>query len=351
MGSEAINQWQRNQFLTYEEKYQEYLAGRKTDETLIEPIFKNLIQGAITPQALIKSLKIFPEIFISTNEGGSFVGSHSMQEQAMQFFSLLNMSWDGTDLRNNTQGNGFICAVNPRGTVNLSMQPNVYYDFINNGQAKGIGFLARFLTATPISLMGTRLYKEPNSLQCEAYMEFSNRITKLLNTERNYEFGHLKPTLITLSPEAKKLWIDFYNITEKQLGLELESIKSWGAKCADNVSRLACQFQIFKDNKVEVDQECMVSAIRVMEYYLNEQLRLEQSSDLINKKKMLEWLIKECKSKSYLIEYEIKQKCPNQFRNSDPTRKAIIENLILEGMLQRKQMDKTYIFVHPELLV
>ena len=178
------------------------------DEIIPEPKLKSLIQGAITPQALIKSLKAHPEIYISSNEGGSFVGSHSMKEQSMNFLSQLNSAWDGSDLRNNSQTNGFICATNPRATVNLSMQQNVYLQFIDNGQAKGMGTLARFLIARPTSLMGTRFYEEPKS-ENPALARFNNRIIQLLDAARNYEYDFLKPRILKLTPKAKELWITF----------------------------------------------------------------------------------------------------------------------------------------------
>lgn len=151
MASKGISDWQRKQFTIYEEENRNYQAIKKIsrDEFLPEPQLKSLIQGAITPQALIKCLKNHPEIYISSNEGGNFVGSHSMKEQSMNFLSLLNQAWDGSDLRNNTQSNGFMSATNPRATVNLSMQQNVFNEFIGNGQAKGMGTLARFLIAKP----------------------------------------------------------------------------------------------------------------------------------------------------------------------------------------------------------
>jgi hypothetical protein len=351
MASKGITDWQRKQFTIYEEENRNYQAIKKIskDEIIPEPQLKSLIQGAITPQALIKCLKAHPEIYISSNEGGSFVGSHSMKEQSMNFLSLLNQAWDGSDLRNNTQSNGFMSATNPRATVNLSMQQNVFNEFIGNGQAKGMGTLARFLISKPTSLMGTRFYEEPKPIN-QCMLSFSNRIIQLLETPRNYEYEYLKPQVLTLSPEAKELWISFYNSIEKELVHELESIKAWGAKCADNASRLASQFHAFKGNGLVIDSDCMISAIKVLGYFLNEQLRLEQSGDLVHKQKMLDWMIKEYKEKGFIIEYEIQQRCPNDLRKKKDSRERILNALIDDGFIQRNGFDKTYIFVNPKLL-
>jgi hypothetical protein len=351
MASKGISDWQRKQFTIYEEENRNYQAIKKIsrDEFLPEPQLKSLIQGAITPQALIKCLKNHPEIYISSNEGGNFVGSHSMKEQSMNFLSLLNQAWDGSDLRNNTQSNGFMSATNPRATVNLSMQQNVFDEFIGNGQAKGMGTLARFLIAKPTSLMGTRFYEEPKPIN-QCMLGFTNRIIELLETPRNYEYDYLKPQILTLSPEAKELWIAFYNQIEKELVHELESIKAWGAKCADNASRLASQFHAFKGNGLAIDADCMISAIKVLEYFLNEQLRLEQSGDLVHKQKLLDWMIKEYKDKGFIVEYEIQQRCPNDLRKKKDFREKIIKSLIDDGFIQRNGLDKAYIFVNPKLL-
>jgi Protein of unknown function (DUF3987) len=352
MASKGINDWQRKQFTIYKEELRNYQVRKKNnkDEFLPEPQPKSLIQGAITPQALIKNLMNHPEIYISSNEGGSFVGSYSMKpEQSMNFLSLLNQAWDGSDLRNNTQSNGFMSATNPRATVNLSMQQNVFNTFIGNGQAKGMGTLARFLIAKPTSLMGTRFYEEPKPIN-QCMLGFINRIIELLETPRNYEDGYLKPKVLTLSLEAKELWIAFYNRIEKELGNELEPVNAWGAKCADNVSRLASQFHAFKGNGLEINSDCMISAIKVLEYFLNEQLRLEQSSELVSKQKMLDWLIKKCQEKGFIIESEIQQFCQYEFRGKNTIRKEIINKLIEENYIQRVGLDKTYIFVNPKLL-
>jgi hypothetical protein len=351
MASKGITNWQRKQFSIYEEENRNYQAIKKIsrDEFLPEPQLKSLIQGAITPQAFIKNLKSHPEIYISSNEGGNFVGSHSMKEQSMNFLSLLNQAWDGSDLRNNTQSNGFMSATNPRATLNLAMQQNVFNEFIGNGQAKGMGTLARFLIAKPTSLMGTRFYEEPKPVN-QCMLGFTNRIIELLETPRNYEYDYLNPQVLTLSPEAKGLWIAFYNQIEKELVHELESIKAWGAKCADNASRLASQFHAFKGNGLVINADCMISAIKVLEYFLNEQLRLEQSGDLVHKQKLLDWMIKEYKDKGFIVEYEIQQRCPNDLRKKKDFRERILKALMDDGFIQRNGLDKAYIFVNPRLL-
>jgi hypothetical protein len=351
MASHAINEWQRKQFSIYEEEYRNYQAIKSInrDEIIPEPKLKSLIQGAITPQALIDSLKNHPEIYIASNEGGSFVGSFGMKDQPMNFLSMLNQAWDGSDLKDNTRKNKFQCANNPRATVNLQMQPIVYAEWTGNGQAKGIGTIARCLIARPKSKMGTRFYQEPQS-QSPAISSFNHRITQLLDTPRNFEYGYLKPNVLTITPEAKEVWRSFYNSIEQELADELEPIKAWGAKCADNASRLASQFQVFKGQGLEIDTDSMISAIKVMEYFLNEQLRLEQIGELVSKQKMLDWLVKVSQEKGFIIEYEIQQKCPNEFRGKNAVRKEIIDKLIEENYIQINRLDKTYIFVHPELL-
>jgi hypothetical protein len=209
-----------------------------------------------------------------------------------------------------------------------------------------MGTLARFLIAKPKSLMGTRLYEEPKPINVES---FHNRIIQLLETPRNFEYDCLKPKVLTLSPEAKELWIAFYNSIEIELIQELDPIKAWGAKCADNASRLASQFHAFKGQGLVIDADCMISAIKVMKYFLNEQLRLEQAGDLIQKQKLLDWLIKESQEKGYIIEYEIQQRCLYELRQRKDLRERILKSLIDDGFIQRNGLDKAYIFVHPKL--
>ena len=64
---------------------------------------------------------------------------------------------------------------------------------------------------------------------------------------------------------------------------------------------------------------------------------------------MLDWLVNKSQEKGFIIESEIQQKCPYEFRGKNTIRKEIIDKLIEENYIQINRLDKTYIFVHPEL--
>ena len=60
--------------------------------------------------------------------------------------------------------------------------------------------------------------------------------------------GCLEPALLKFSPEAKTLWIEFYNTIESMLvsGNELYDVRDVASKSADNAARLAALFHVFK---------------------------------------------------------------------------------------------------------
>ena len=114
--------------------------------------------------------------------------------------------------------------------------------------ARGIGFLARFLISWPESTQGTRSFTEPPE-HWPHLATFDRRISEILSTlvPMNIE-GCLEPALLKFSPEAKALWVEFYNTIESMLasGNELYDVRDVASKSADNAARLAALFHVFK---------------------------------------------------------------------------------------------------------
>jgi hypothetical protein len=111
----------------------------------------------------------------------------------------------------------------------------------------------------------------------------------------NLEGGVLKPMVLTLSPEAKVSWTEYHNLAEQGLGIDgdYQTIKSIAAKSAENLLRIAGNFQVTIDpNSKQIDGKTMDCAALVANYYLNESLKMAVPQAELDAEKTLQWLIR-----------------------------------------------------------
>ncbi len=177
-------------------------------------VLPGLFYQDATPEALAEELALgWPSAALWSNEAALVVGSRGMSsdELALRYFGLLNICWDGTGTfeRNRTTAKSYR-LVGRRLTCSLMMQQAVLRQLLSvgTGQARSVGFLARFLIAWPQSTMGTRLYREGDldhaDLRC-----WDDRVTALLNLPLPADpiTMVLSPPVIQLSGEARACWI------------------------------------------------------------------------------------------------------------------------------------------------
>ena len=76
---------------------------------------------------------------------------------------------------------------------------------------------ARALFANPISTQGTRMYREATA-DMPALRAFEARLRELLDVPLTYdEARRLALPTLSLTPEAKAAWVEFYNEVEREL--------------------------------------------------------------------------------------------------------------------------------------
>jgi putative DNA primase/helicase len=189
-----------------------------------------------------------------------------------------------------------------------------------------------------------------------AIAEFNHLISQFLAKPASFEDEILQTKVLPLSPEAKDAWIAFHDQVEKELGEggQFYMIRGWGAKAAEQVARVAANFQIAvcKD-PVVVDLDSILRAIQVVSYYLNESLRLSTTSKSKDTARVLNWLIKRAKKLKviYLVRFEIQQYIHNDLRDSQKIEDALFE-LEKVGFIQCFFVDgKDYVFLNPHLMV
>jgi putative DNA primase/helicase len=247
----------------------------------------------------------WPSAGLFSDEGGAVIGGHGMgDETATSLLALLNILWDGRDFvptRKTAQ------ATELRGrrfSAFLMVQPHLLLKLVAKG-ARELGFIARFLVASPTSTMGHRPYRDPPA-QLRHLPTFDNAITDLLSLDLPVYTGgedrgllmRLKPPVMGLSPAAKRLFIDFHDEVEKDLARfgELEGVRDVGAKAAENAVRLAAVCQVTEQGRpaAEVTEGYMHGGIEIARWHVNEARRLfyevDAPEEITDARELSAWL-------------------------------------------------------------
>jgi len=265
-----------------------------------------------------------------TDEGGLVIGGDGGREDNItSFIALLNVLWDGSPVsQRRISGNRTVdCR---RLTVNIMAQKQVIQKLITgqNGLARGMGLLARFLLSAPASTIGTRFFRESGPML--SVERFNKKARALLEQQpRIDENGRLDPPLLTLSEAAFDVWREFFDDIERSMAShgDLETVKDVASKTAENAARLAGCFHVFCNSSISINSESsmplkttlidvktMKSACRIAMYYLSEARRIfgcmDTPPEIIDAEKLLSWWRTRRDDKRLLPKGEIRREGP-----------------------------------------
>lgn len=307
-----------------------------------------------------------PSAGIFSDEGGRLVGGHAMNaDNALKTACGLSNLWDGKPLTRVRKSEGSKIYYGRRLAMHLMMQPVVLIELINNQILMGQGVLARCLFAAPEPIAGARKYVEVNLDEDPDVKAYHDLIKKLIDRpyrkpgkddqERFSIFNPgdaLEPVHLTLTTEAKQLWIRFQNETDAKMGIDqlYYPIKPFSSKAAEQVIRIATifafseQLEFFSAGaKIELDH--VTRAIALVEYYLNEVLRiLGNSACDVNTSlaiQTLEWIKRTHGDQIFSIS-EVYQKGPIQIRTANKAKEimrilqkhesvVLVPNILIDG--------------------
>lgn len=320
------------------------------------PIVPELFYEDATRESFTEQLAFgYPSVALLSDEGGIIVGSYSMsKEQSTGTFAFLNRLWDGKPYKRHRVTQTTCTVKDRRVTCSIMLQLSVLKQLVfgTDGQSRGTGFLARQLLSYPKSTIGGRIYKKP-PLDDFHMKAFHSRITEMLNMPLPTEGKemYLKPPTIKLSEEARIEWVRFYNEIEYHLGKfgELEMIKDFASKSADNAARIAANLQIFQCSSVpeKVSKKMMISGIEIARWHLYETRRIFGFLDVPEKinfaQMLLDWILE--KGLNQVNSQKIAQYGPNKLRNK-VVRDTAIRTLLEHNYLIESQegKSKTYVF-------
>jgi Protein of unknown function (DUF3987) len=222
-----------------------------------------------------------PSLGLISDEGGQFVGGYSMsKDMLMRTASALSSLWDGSPQAIIRKGSDPFTLAGRRLSVHLMVQPVVAAKLLQDATLTGVGLLSRMLISEPDSLVGQRPWKEPQASDRESLAKYSAAILDLLCKPISLKPGtrnELQLPVLKLSVEARRLWINFSNHIEHEIGpgKSLVSIRPFAAKAAEHAARIAAVITMVENpNATEINQEQLAAAIEIVNYYLEEALRL-----------------------------------------------------------------------------
>lgn len=293
-----------------------------------EPTYEGLIKMLINGQ---------PSLGLFSDEGGRMLGGHAMQEDnQMKTITGLCELWDGKTISRVRAEDGVTLLAGKRFSMHLMIQPVIANKILANPILSGQGFLSRSLICCPPSTIGQRIYKAASLTDDPSLTSFHQRIGGLLRRPsplKNGKYNELNPRVLTLSLEAKKHWELFYNCVEHHLGPNgiYSEVRPFGAKAAEHAARISGMLTLLCDSEAEeVQEQEMVHAVNLVNYYLSEAVRLtgmaNENEELVKAERLLEWFVK--RGERFVPITMIYQYGPNCVRDKQIAKRLLS---ILEG--------------------
>ncbi|WP_339419645.1 MULTISPECIES: YfjI family protein [unclassified Pseudomonas] len=306
-------QWEREQWQRYREQLARYRAAQRqaqrinpadpapTNSVPLEagPSAPRLITTDPTIEALIKGLCYdLPSMGLFCDEGGQFLGSSTMsRDNRLKAVTTLSSLWDGSPIdRARSMAGESLRAYDRRLSLHLMLQPYLAMQLLSDPLLQGQGILGRCLMTWPSSLAGQRSYQAVDLSKDAALKRYHHRLSALFYQPWSLSAdGALQLSKLSLSPLARRRWIDLHDAIEAQLGEfgELASVRPSGSKAADNLLRVAGILAVVEESGVvEVDHIQRASAL--VGYYLTEIQRLTEQEPVCRVKeeadRLLRWL-------------------------------------------------------------
>lgn len=244
------------------------LETKQNELSNLEEInYIQLIADDITPEALVKTMKNNNEkMAIFSSEGGIFSTINGRYNNNIPNIDILLKSHSGDKARVNRKQNDNETDIldNPILTMLIFAQPLVLENLFKNVEFSSKGLCARFIYCYPQSRIGFRNIesKSVNQITQEYY---NSLIKKLLDNNDT--------KILTLSPEAYKLSIEFANQLEPKLNNELYDMSDWAGKFHGLVLRIAGNLYATNNigtNNSIIDKDTMEKAIKIGNYYLEQ---------------------------------------------------------------------------------
>jgi len=227
------------------------------------------------------------------------------------------------------------------------MQEKLATEFFNDESMRNQGLLSRFIIAFPQSLVGQRRYIPVDLSKTSEMQSYYTHVEELLEEQlpmridekTSLNLNELEPRTVALTPGAKGVWVEAYENIEAESGNGklFELIEGFAGKAAEHIIRLAGILAVFDNIQCKaIEKPCVEAAIALMEYYLNERVRITNmaapNQELVAAQKLLDWIHEK---KLRIVTMPDIYRCgPNRTQGANDARK-IARALVDHGWLQK----------------
>lgn len=222
--------------------------------SLKPPFSKKFVYDDSTPQALVQGMNegCKNACLLSSEANGIFNG------KVFSELHLLNTLWDGGDVTVDRVTKQSFILNNARLTLALMTQMSVIEHFLETrgAEARGMGFLARFLVVRPPSKAGHR-DAQRNLTELEHLGKFNKRIGELITTSLKNEDNNSPRQTIRFNASSAELWRQYSQSIEDEMRTNCvyEHYRDHASKLMDNITRVAGVIEYFegKSDEISVD--------------------------------------------------------------------------------------------------
>jgi hypothetical protein len=327
-----------NEYLVEKQLYDERLRAKiksasKSDHKPVvpgpapeKPLNPTRLVSEPTYEGLVKLMQEgLPSIGLFSDEGGRMIGGYGMSEdQRLKTAAGLSELWDGKPISRVRAGDGSFTLYGRRLSSHLMVQPMVSNLLFGDLMLSDQGLLSRILPALPARAAGSRFYRPTSPETDRMLTKLGARLRELLVRDLPLAAGttnELDPPVMSMSSGARKLWIEFADSVERQLGegRGLDEIKGFANKMPEHATRLAASLQLFTDvapRKLEV--EWLARGIELAQHYAQEWMRIRAQSvsvELEQAQNLLGWL--HGREISLISLPDIYQRGPKNLRSKD----------------------------------
>ncbi|MBL8343957.1 MAG: DUF3987 domain-containing protein [Rubrivivax sp.] len=297
--------------------------GRPKGEADELPPARSPIVSRATIEGLHHLLRSQASVGLFSTEGAELVGGHSMREERRSAgIAWLLKAWGAETLDALTRGDGHSVLIGRRVSLHVLLQPIILRSLLADPLAQGQGLIARCLVAAPATLAGRRLFRDDAILVSERpeVRRYHDRLAELLSmpVQALGDGSELNPRRLVLAPEARALWVEFYDETERQQaeGASLAGARAWASKFGEHAARIAGIVTVIgQPDAQEVTGEAMNGAIEVAAFYLGEHVRLMGGSMRQQHANRLHLLLEWMRGRGLLVGHaDVLQRSPNQVR-------------------------------------
>lgn len=294
------------------------LKGKEKAEYMATGTPKNesFLMASATLQFITRKFVIDDAVNLAINSGeaGKMLGNYAMNDKNIyDTIGTFADLYSGQKVEYNTSGNqqetGKTQAYDRRLTIDIAGQPIILKEIINNPLLMAQGFLARFLISCEPSMIGRRVFDDPQRIQQNKWqdpvmLEFWNKCKSFYDPvpsdNRKAIDGSLQRFNMPFSDDAEKHFYAYRQHCENRLLGQFKDYQETAQRLAENASRIATLFAYF-DGFKEVSIDYFQRGILLAEYSINELMRYNDQLKITEKNDsqiLIEWMVKKAKVKN-----------------------------------------------------